>query len=233
MIPETLPYSLRMDDGVMVLLFACFFLASYVLSRSRKFLVQLGKDYLLNRERTSIFATSTAADMRCLMLLILQTCVLGGICIFAASVRVAPRLVEQQLFSPLALLGIYVAGVILYLLVKWALYSLLGWIFFDSNRAGLWIESYSTLLYYLGFALFPLALLLVCLDWNLQIAFIWALLLAVSTKILMLFKWIKLFCDNLHGCFLLILYFCTLEIVPCLILYKVLLEFNEYLTIKI
>ena len=70
-----IPYSPRMDDGITVVLLCCFFLSAYVLSRSRKFLLQLVKDFLLHRERTSIFATSTAADMRYLLLLILQTCI--------------------------------------------------------------------------------------------------------------------------------------------------------------
>mgnify|MGYP002668453350 CR=1 FL=1 len=70
-----IPYSPRMDDGITVILLCCFFLSAYVLSRSRRFLLQLVKDFLLHRERTSIFATSTAGDMRYLLLLILQTCI--------------------------------------------------------------------------------------------------------------------------------------------------------------
>lgn len=80
-----IPYSPRMDDGITVVLLCCFFLSAYVLSRSRKFLLQLVKDFLLHRERTSIFATSTAADMRYLLLLILQTCILAGVVSSATS----------------------------------------------------------------------------------------------------------------------------------------------------
>lgn len=76
-----IPYSPRMDDGITIVLLCCFFLSAYVLSRSRRFLLQLVKDFLLHRERTSIFATSTAGDMRYLLLLILQTCILSGVCI--------------------------------------------------------------------------------------------------------------------------------------------------------
>ena len=54
-----IPYSPRMDDGITIVLLCCFFLSAYVLSRSRRFLLQLVKDFLLHRERTSIFATST------------------------------------------------------------------------------------------------------------------------------------------------------------------------------
>lgn len=98
-----IPYSPRMDDGITVVLLCCFFLSAYVLSRSRKFLLQLVKDFLLHRERTSIFATSTAADMRYLLLLILQTCILAGVCIFNYFNDIQPELVRHV--SPGLLLG--------------------------------------------------------------------------------------------------------------------------------
>ena len=49
-----IPYSPRMDDGLTIVLLCCFFLSAYVLSRSRRFLLQLVKDFLLHRERNSI-----------------------------------------------------------------------------------------------------------------------------------------------------------------------------------
>ena len=126
-----IPYSPRMDDGITVVLLCCFFLSAYVLSRSRKFLLQLVKDFLLHRERTSIFATSTAADMRYLLLLILQTCILAGVCIFSYFNDIQPELVRHV--SPGLLLGIYIGVCLFYLCLKWMLYSFLGWIFFDES----------------------------------------------------------------------------------------------------
>ena len=140
-----IPYSPRMDDGITVVLLCCFFLSAYVLSRSRKFLLQLVKDFLLHRERTSIFATSTAADMRYLLLLILQTCILAGVCIFSYFNDIQPELVRHV--SPGLLLGIYIGVCLFYLCLKWMLYSFLGWIFFDESVTTLWLESYSTLLF--------------------------------------------------------------------------------------
>lgn len=68
-----IPYSPRTDDGLAMILLGCFFVSAYVLARSKKFLLQQVKDFMLHRERTSIFASSTAADMRYLLLLIVQT----------------------------------------------------------------------------------------------------------------------------------------------------------------
>lgn len=225
-----IPYSLRSDDVVTSVLLVFFLLSGYILSRSRKFLLQLVKDFILNRERTSIFATSTATDMRYLLLLILQSCVLAGVCMLHTFYHVRPELVEHV--SPHLLLAIYTVVCLSFLLLKWLVYSFLGWVFFDEGRTGLWIESYSTLLYYLGFALFPFSLFVTYFDASPQITIIIGILLGICFKILVFYKWLKLFCSNLYGSFLLILYFCALEIMPCLMLYQGLMQLNDYLIIK-
>lgn len=226
-----LSYAPRMDDGLALVLLGCFFLSGYVLSRCRKLLVLLGRNYLLNRERTSIFATSTTADMHTLLLLILQTRLLLGIYLFLYFIEVQPLLLTR--ISPFPLWVIYVGFSLLYFLAKWFLYSFIGWIFFDKVRRQIWFESYSTLLYFIGFILFPFVLLLVYFKLHVAMYLIIGLILFVFVKILVLFKWIKLFCSNLYGCFLLILYFCALEIAPCFIFFKGMAELNEYLIIKI
>ena len=109
---------------------------------------------------------------------------------------------------------------------------MLGWIFFDESTTTLWLESYSTLLYYLGFTLFPFVLFIVYFDLSLQLTVIIGLILAFFAKILMLYKWLKLFCNNLYGGLLLILYFCALEIMPCFVLYQGVTQLNDYLIIK-
>lgn len=225
-----LPYSPRTDDGLAMILLGCFFVSAYVLARSKKFLSQQVKDFLLHRERTSIFAATTAADMRYLLLLVIQTCVLGGICLFNYFNDVRPLLMERV--SPHLLLGVYVAVCLLYLCLKWMLYSFLGWVFFDKTKTDVWLESYSTLLYYLGFSLFPFVLFLVYFDLNVAFLVSIGLGLVIFTKILMFYKWLKLFSSNIYGVLLLILYFCALEIVPCLILYRGIIWLNNVLIIK-
>ena len=226
-----LPYSPRTDDVIALVLLACFFFSSFALARSKKFLSQQAKDFMLHRERTSIFAASTAADVRYLLLLVFQTCILSGICIFNYFNDVQPTLMEKV--SPPLLLGIYILICLLYLLLKWLFYSFLGWVFFDKNRTTIWLESYSTLIYYLGFVLFPFVLLLVYLDLNILFLVSIGLFLIIFAKILMFYKWIKLFFDKISSLFLLILYFCALEIMPYLLLYQGLRELNNILVIKI
>ena len=223
-------YTPRTDDAIALTLLACFFLSSIALARGKRFLSQQVKDFVLHRERTSIFDSSTAADVRYLLVLVLQTCVLSGITFLNYFHDTSPTLMNQV--SPLLLLGIYVGFCLAYFLLKWLIYMFLGWTFFDKNKTNIWLESYSALIYYVGFALFPFVLFLVYFDLSLTNLVIIGSIILIFTKILMFYKWIKLFFHQFSGLFLLILYFCALEIVPCLLLYQGMIRMNNILLIK-
>jgi hypothetical protein len=223
-------YSPRTDDAIALTLLVCFFLSSIALARGKKFLSQQVKDFVLHRERTSIFDSSTAADVRYLLVLVLQTCVLSGITFLNYFHDTCPALMDHV--SSLLLLGIYVGFCLAYFLLKWLLYMFLGWTFFDKNKTNIWLESYSALIYYVGFALFPFVLFLVYFDLSLTNLVIIGAIILIFTKILMFYKWIKLFFHQFSGLFLLILYFCALEIVPCLLLYQGMIQMNNILLIK-
>ena len=223
-------YSPRTDDAIALTLLACFFLSSIALARGKRFLSQQVKDFVLHRERTSIFDSSTAADVRYLLVLVLQTCVLSGITFLNYFHDTSPTLMNQV--SPLLLLGIYVGFCLAYFLLKWLIYMFLGWTFFDKNKTNIWLESYSALIYYVGFALFPFVLFLVYFDLSLTNLVIIGSIILIFTKILMFYKWIKLFFHQFSWLFLLILYFCALEIVPCLLLYQGMIQMNNILLIK-
>lgn len=226
-----LPYSPHTDTGLTLLLLGCFFISAYVLSRNRRFLGELAHDFVFHRERASLFATSTAADVHCLVLLILQACVQSGICLFSYSIDLHPSLVADV--PSYKLLGVYIGLCLLYFFSKWVLYSFLGWIFFDKTKVSLWMEAYFTLLYYWGLLLLPFALLIVYFDLSIFWTVIIGLFLFILVKVLILYKWIKLFCHNLGSGFLLILYFCALEIVPCLAFYRGVFQLNELFGKKI
>lgn len=225
-----IPYPPRTDDAISLTLLVCFFLSSIALSRGKKFLSQQVKDFVLHRERASIFDSSTAADMRYLLVLVLQTCVLAGITFFNYFHDISPALMSHV--SPLLLLGIYVGFCLAYFLLKWLLYMFLGWVFFDKNRTNMWLESYSALIYYAGFALFPFVLFLVYFDLSLTNLIIIGSIILIFAKILMFYKWIKLFFHQFSELFLLIVYFCALEIIPCLLLYQGMIQVNNILLIK-
>lgn len=225
-----IPYAPRMDEWVTCILLACFFVSAWVLAHSGRFLWQRGRDFILHRERPDLFATSTGRDVRFLLLLIGQTCVLAGVYLFDCFSGADATLVAHV--PSWMAIGAYLAAGLLFVFVKWLLYLFLGWIFLDKEQTALWTESYATLLYYLGFILFPLVLLVVYFNVTLSTVLLIGVLLFFFLKILSFYKWLRLFCKHLYGCFWVILYFCALEILPCLMLYRGLELLNDYWIIK-
>lgn len=221
------PYHLQSDDGVTAILLLCFFLTAYVLSQGKRFLLQQIKDFTHIKERASIFTASTASDFRYRILLLFQTCVFLSICFFDYFYDSTPDILEQK--PPYFVLLLYIATCVTYLFLKWQMYRFLGWVFFDKSKTNVWLESYSVIMYYLGFALFPFVLLMVYFDLPGYIIIPCVLSLVVLAKILMFYKWLKVFFSNMYGVLYLIVYFCALELIPCLILYQGLIHINNLL----
>ncbi|KAA6323047.1 hypothetical protein EZS27_027479 [termite gut metagenome] len=220
----------RTENGVITFLLVCFFLLAFLLARSKRFLLQQFKDFITHRERVSIFFTSRVIDIRYSLLLILQTCIFVGFCMFYYFERKLSELAEH--FSFLSLTGVYTCMCLAYLIFKWIAYSCLGQVFFDRTKVKLWMESYLILIYSLGFVLFPIILLLVYLDLSIVYIVIVGFLLMIIIKLLMFYKWIKLFSINVYGLLLLFLYFCAIEIIPLFLFYEGLAQLNNALVIN-
>lgn len=224
------PYSPRTDGVIALVLLFCFLCSGLALAHGKRFLASQLKDFASNRERASIFDASTATDVRYLFVLVLQACVLTGVFFFCYFFHTGSGLVER--IPSYLLLGSYVAAGLIYVFLKWLVYLFLGWTFFDKTRTSLWIGAYSVLIYYLGLLLFPIVLLLIYNDLPLPWVIGTGLFFLLFIKILMFYKWIRLFLHHPGTIVLLILYFCALEIVPLLMFYYGLAQINEVLLIK-
>ncbi|MDR0977274.1 MAG: DUF4271 domain-containing protein, partial [Prevotellaceae bacterium] len=226
-----IPFSPKQDNVLALVLLCCFLCSAYVLSRAQGFLAQLGKNFLLNRERTSIFGESIGPDIRFLLFFVFQTCLFTAIILCFYFAEVQPAL--KQSINPYALMGIYTLMCMLFLLAKWVIYWALGYIFFTPQRVQLWLSAYSTMLYYMGLVLFPLIMVSVYFGLSVQNTVIIALILLLTAKILTLYKWKNLFCHNLFDSIVLIVYFCALEIVPLYLFYRGAIQLNDCLTINL
>lgn len=203
---------------------------SFVLARSYKFFYAIGNEFIFGREQVSLFANSTGADLRGMLLLFVQFCFLSGLTLLVHYVYLHPEITSH--ISTAALLLIYALACFAYLVIKIMLYHLLGWIFFNGTITQLWVEAYITMTLYLGVLLLPAVASMVFITPNYYATIVIGVLCLLFAKLLMLYKWFKLFSENSYGSLLLILYFCALEIMPCLVFYKGLVELNSCWIIK-
>lgn len=228
---DPMPYRLRTEDGITGLLLFCFFLTAYVFANAKKTILSQAKSLFTRKERFENGAKTTAAELRYQIALRIQTCILMGIFAFDYFHDHTHSLISSK--TTYWVLGAYISIFIVYYFIKRVLYLFLGWVFFDKNITKYWLESYSTIIYYLGFCIFPLILLTIYFNLSDSIILISGAILVIFAKILMFYKWLKLFFNNLYGVLYLIVYFCALEILPCFLLIQGLLQTNIMLQIKL
>jgi len=217
------------SDAMISIVLVCTFVILYILSHSRKYIHQRFHDFFALHESGRKFIFKTEGDAHSMGVLILQTIIFCGIFCFGYFIHSNKALSHSV--PPLMLLSLYIISSFLYYLFKTGLYSFLGWVFFDKRVTDTYLESYSTLIILMGFLIFPFVLLIVFSYISYQSLVIISLLLIIFAKILILYKWIKLFSHNFFRHFLLILYFCALEIIPCFLFYESMIQMN-YMLIK-
>ena len=223
---EPLPYLLRTDSMIIFILFFCLILVAYISLDSKKILLNKLKELFAGRERNSIYWDVTTDDARYTFLLILHACILWGICIYGYLTDVSPEL--SQSYSYYLLFGL-IGCIAVFLLLKCLMFSFINWVFFDKVRNAVWIKTYYNIFSWSGLLLLPVVLLIVFGNLSLDISFYWVAFIAILMKIVLFFKCFNNFFKNFHGCFHLILYLCTLEILPDVLLWKSIWVTNHFL----
>ena len=132
-----LPYLLHSDPMVTCIMFLCMLLVSVVFAHGKKHFLQGLKNFVRGRERGSMFDEVTASDVRHTIVLVFHTCLMLAFGVYRYLAQSAPALFEQ--YSHLGILAGLTAIFILFLLFKWAAYSLVNSLFFQKVRNELWI----------------------------------------------------------------------------------------------
>ena len=230
MVGELLPYQLRSDWMVTSLLFICFVLVCYVLMKASKYLQGQFSFFFSNKDRNGLFDNHTSSDIRYRLILISQTCLLSGFCLydyFSESNSYLFSLVPHAL-----LLVLFISQIALFLFLKYVSYYFVNWIFFSEIKKKIWLSSFACVIIWCGFLLFPIVLLIVYFDLNPQISAILLMIVMILGKILLFYKCFSNFFNKMYGIFHLILYFCALEVAPDLILWKCILLANNSLVLN-
>ena len=194
-----------------------------------------GDDYVTRNffrfQHEGDFSMSANPETKGHVFLILQTCLTLAILFFDYTQLNLTEVFNQV--SPYILLGMDTAICFAYFVAKLALYKVVNWVFFDRAQNRQWLESYLLMVTLLGLSLFALALLVVYFDLSFKPLGITVVLLVSTFKLLQLIKCKQIFFAYRFSGVHLILYFCTLELIPVLLLWRALVYFNEILIVNI
>lgn len=221
-----LPYSFRTDDYVTGTLLLGLFLLLWIVVRSRRY---------IHSATGALFRASAATDNRNGDGETLRGApLLPLLCSFALGILFYDYLQDTVArwpadVSPYLTLGAAVAASGAYFAIKFLLYAITNHTFFDAARVALWKDTYRQALLMLALVLFPLTLLTVYFDLDFSIQRTVFLSIVIWAKIWLFFRAFSIFFGTGIGCFHIILYFCTLEIAPAVLLWQSLLSAGRLL----
>ena len=219
---ELTPYLLSDDEWITGILIGCFVITACVLSQGKILLLQSLRKLFLTHEIGHLFHKQPAIDSYFLTLLTLQTCLLVSILLlkFQSDGFVISTTERLTTSASSILLACYSLMTVLYCIAKRYIYRFINWIFFDKAKNNLWTDAYFFILSIFGMLLLPVTLLAVYGNLPFHLSIIIPAFLFLLMNLIFIYKCFSIFFSQLHGWFYLFLYFCTLEILPLLVVWK-------------
>ncbi|MBR1732236.1 MAG: DUF4271 domain-containing protein [Alloprevotella sp.] len=216
---EPLPYRLRNDDFVTSALVLSFFFIIWVIARSRNYLHGKLTNFFRAQESENMFTPQVETELRGVPFLIFQTCFVMGVLAFDILQEILPPGVTKGV-SPYALLLAATLLCFTYYLLKVGLYRFVNTVFFTRETVGRWHDLYLLSILSTGLCLFPIALLVVYFDLSLRHTLLAVAAILALAKLLLFFKSFHVFSRDEATVFHIILYFCTLELLPLYFLWS-------------
>lgn len=216
---EPIPYKLYSDGNIIAALAIGFLLIVIALQNENKSIWKLFKNCIVTPGRSNLFDNSNNQSyIFPTLLLCITTTLMCGLLTYHYQSYSSPDFFNTA--NHMLMLATYVSLFLLLILAKWILYTIIDWIFFDKEKKRLWHKAFFNIISSIGLVLFVAAIYIIFLDSEFHISSIIILIIIVLSKILLFYNCIKYFFNSFYGSLHLILYFCTLEIIPDLVLWK-------------
>ena len=119
---------------------------------------------------------------------------------------------------------IFAAGYVVlmsFIYIKAWLYTLVNWTFFDYESSKKWITGYMFLTSLMAYLIFPLSVIVVLVEDSREIVTFCFAILFIIYELLLFFKLIVNFETKKYGYLLIFLYFCSVELIPTLIMSRI------------
>ena len=206
------PYSVHHDDVLTLLLLACGVLLLVVVGSSVRTVKNLFKEFFFPSAAEDNDVLTGISPL--LFFLCTTTCVVVALCsfIYADSEMEGFFVID----SPIAIVGIFFAAAVVYLLLKWLVYTIVNNVLFGGNKSLQWSRAFFFVTALEGMLLFPLLLMVIYFKLSVEKGLYYFIFVLLLCKILAFFKSRSIFFRQKILFLQNILYFCALEITPLL-----------------
>lgn len=203
-----IPSTTITENWVFGVVFILFILMIIAVNRSYNWIVEAFRNLSKVRNRSSIFSKTTAEEYQSKFLLtIFSTGVI--------SLYLYLHLYIGNALSLRVFILFFIAGLI-FLFFKNLLMNLVAYVFLDPELLKIAKENYFNIISFLGFLLYPLLILRLYINTGVDVKMFdsIAVILSISALIFMTIKLFRIFLHKILDFFHLMLYLCTLEILP-------------------
>ena len=203
------------ESWVFIMLLVLLFLLVYSVSNSASLIAETVKSFFQVKERSSIFSKATVNDFRLRLLLVIFS--IGVFSLYIYLIMFTP----DRPFS-IKTYGYFLILTGLFFGIKALLFNVIAYVFLTPSSQKLARESYLNIVSVLGVSLFPFLILQIYIPSYLYNTIeIISLILCIAACILVIIKLFQIFFHKIVASFYILLYLCTLEILPLIILYRV------------
>jgi hypothetical protein len=211
----SIPSLPQTENWVFAVLIFLFFIFVLSLSQSYGTILETAKTFFQVKERSSIFSNTTINDFRHRFFLILFST--GVLSLYAYLITKG----STSVFT-IKEYGYFLIATSLYLGLKSIIIDVLGYIFIDPNNLKMAKISYFNIISFLGITLFPLLIFDIYAPVYIQNAIrIISLIICLIGCILIIIKLFQIFLHKIVASFYILLYLCTLEFLPLIVLFRV------------
>ena len=226
---DPVPYTVKSDDTISLLLIVSFIIATISFSRSKHFLARQAKSFFYVSHRESSIS-ETLNEIRFQVFLVGLACLLWALLQYFYTIHYVST--TFVLSSQYHLIAIYFAMNTGYFATRSLLYSIVNNVFFGRKKNLQWQKTLLFLTAIEGVLIFPAAILQSYFEVPIEHVTIYALSIVILVKLLTFYKTYTIFFHQTRLFFQIILYFCALEMVPTAAFWGALAITGNYLKIN-
>lgn len=224
-------YSIANDDWLVGGIALLFFIMATILYHSRKLVISHLKDFFsTTRQYSDENINESSSDISNAYFLTVISAVSISLVYF-------DYMNHEFQFNPALGIPYWILGVgfvlsMVFIYAKAWIYVLVNWVFFDSESSKKWMSGYFLLTALTAFFLFPISLVNIFFDNSFKIVTVCVILVALVYEILLFFKLLVNFKTRKYGYLLIFLYFCSVEVIPAIVLWSILSWTTDSIIVK-
>ena len=226
----SLGYQLGRDDYVTGSLLVCLVLLNYALHHSRYQIRHLLRDFFYPPHERSIMRDPVSFAPLVTFSTMIMLSVMGGLIMFVVAQTNYNLFLSQV--SPYLLLFIYMGIIFLMFLFKRMAQDFVGWVFFTPLQRDSWRQSTELVCLLQSAAIFPLCMVFLYFRLSPFYTVLSLFSVIVLGKLMLAWRARTILFHHFSLILHLFVYLCTLEIVPLLALWKILLLITDKLIVK-